>query len=271
MKTTHGMAKIMAIMVCFTFTLSGVPGLALAQPQVSSLKDVPVPEPPNLADFVKDKQAAIALGKALFWDMQVGSDSVQACASCHSHAGADDRTKNQIDPGLNGNDTVFGNSDIPGKDGLPQLGPNYQVKPSDFPFHSRDPETAGVPRGPIPGGEFDNVDRDCNDVVSSQGIRFNQFLGVVKGQALDKSKPLDDPVFNLKHKNVRRVEPRNTPTVINAVFNADNFWDGRASLVFNGVNAFGFRDRTSTLKKIVNGNLTDVIVRIPMGSRLPRP
>ena len=74
------MAKIMAIMVCFTFTLSGVPGLALAQPQVSSLKDVPVPEPPNLADFVKDKQAAIALGKALFWDMQVGSDSVQACA-----------------------------------------------------------------------------------------------------------------------------------------------------------------------------------------------
>ena len=31
----------------------------------------------------------VALGKALFWDMQVGSDGIQACASCHFHAGAD--------------------------------------------------------------------------------------------------------------------------------------------------------------------------------------
>ncbi len=243
--------------------------MALAQPQVSSLKDVPVPEPANLYDFVKDKQAAIALGKALFWDMQVGSDSVQACASCHFHAGADDRTKNQINPGLNANDTVFGNSGIPGfpaVPGLPQLGPNYQVIASDFPFHSRDPETAGVPRLPLPGEEFGNVVRDCNDVMSSQGVRFSQFLGVVKGRSIDKGKPLDDPVFNLKNKNTRRVEPRNTPSVINAVFNADNFWDGRASMVFNGVNAFGFRDQSSSVKKNVNGTLTDVIVRIPMGS-----
>ena len=90
-------------------------GIALAQPAIASLKNVPVPEPPNLADFVKDKQAAIALGKAMFWDMQFGSDGVQGCASCHSKAGADNRTKNQISPGLNaltppGGDTVFGNT-----------------------------------------------------------------------------------------------------------------------------------------------------------------
>ena len=105
----HGMAKVMAIMICFTFTLSGVPGMAQAQvaPPVASLKDVPVPEPANLSDFVKDKTAAIALGKALFWDMQVGSDSVQACASCHSKAGADSRTKNQLDPGLNAGDNTL--------------------------------------------------------------------------------------------------------------------------------------------------------------------
>ena len=30
------------------------------------------------------RNTAVALGKALFWDMQVGSDGVQACASCHS-------------------------------------------------------------------------------------------------------------------------------------------------------------------------------------------
>ena len=35
---------------------------------------IPIPEPANLNDFVKDRAAAIRLGKALFWDMQVGSD-----------------------------------------------------------------------------------------------------------------------------------------------------------------------------------------------------
>ncbi|MFO0733870.1 MAG: cytochrome c peroxidase [Nitrospiraceae bacterium] len=58
-----------------------------------------MPEPTNLADFVSDRQAAIRLGKALFWDMQVGSDGVQACASCHFTSGmADNRSKNQLSP-----------------------------------------------------------------------------------------------------------------------------------------------------------------------------
>ena len=74
------------------------------------LSQIPVPEPPNLSDFVADKAAAIRLGKALFWDMQVGSDGVTACASCHYRAGADPvniRTRNQIHPGP---DTLFGNN-----------------------------------------------------------------------------------------------------------------------------------------------------------------
>ena len=37
------------------------------------LNQVPVPEPPNLFQFVKNKPAAIKLGKALFWDMQAGA------------------------------------------------------------------------------------------------------------------------------------------------------------------------------------------------------
>src|SRR5215212_8450103 len=64
------------------------------------LRAVAAPLPPNLDDFISDRQAAIALGKALFWDMQVGSDGVQACASCHFRAGADPRSKNQVSPGL---------------------------------------------------------------------------------------------------------------------------------------------------------------------------
>ncbi|WP_068311170.1 cytochrome-c peroxidase [Polycladidibacter hongkongensis] len=60
-----------------------------------SLKGWPVPTPENLADFVKDPIIAAKLGKALFWDMQVGSDGVQACASCHFSAGADPRATGQ--------------------------------------------------------------------------------------------------------------------------------------------------------------------------------
>ena len=63
-------------------------------------QDGGVPLPKNLDDFIKDREAAVQLGKALFWDMQVGSDGVQACASCHFHAGADNRSKNQVNPGL---------------------------------------------------------------------------------------------------------------------------------------------------------------------------
>src|SRR4028119_1630250 len=67
---------------------------------LASLKTVAVSEPPNLGQFVKNKPAAIVLGKALFWDMQVGSNGQQSCASCHYHAGVDPRNKNQLSPGL---------------------------------------------------------------------------------------------------------------------------------------------------------------------------
>jgi hypothetical protein len=35
-----------------------------------------VAQPSNLTDFVDDQQALLKLGKALFWDMQLGSDGV---------------------------------------------------------------------------------------------------------------------------------------------------------------------------------------------------
>ena len=59
---------------------------------------MPVPTPPDLQRFVKNNTAAQKLGKALFWDMQAGADGRQACASCHYNAGADNRSRNQINP-----------------------------------------------------------------------------------------------------------------------------------------------------------------------------
>jgi hypothetical protein len=40
-------------------------------------------EPSNPDDYYLNRQMAVVLGKALFWDMQLGSDGVQACATCH--------------------------------------------------------------------------------------------------------------------------------------------------------------------------------------------
>jgi len=45
----------------------------------------------RLEGLVRDPQLLVALGKAFFWDQQVGSDGQTACASCHFRAGADAR------------------------------------------------------------------------------------------------------------------------------------------------------------------------------------
>src|SRR4029077_15068785 len=90
-------------------------------------------------NYYARKQAArleaARLGKALFWDMQVGSDGVQSCGSCHAHAAADNRTKNQINPfgqdGISGNPT---NTDTSGTLASFTFQPNHDLTLSDFPF-----------------------------------------------------------------------------------------------------------------------------------------
>ena len=191
-----------------------------------------VAEPSNLADFVDDQQALLKLGKALFWDMQLGSDGIQSCATCHFHAGADNRSKNQISPGLLASlkDTTF---QVGG-------GANYQLTTADFPFHKL----------ADPNNRTSTVISDTNDVASSQGV-FNSVLNkTVPGQAVDSttSKP-DQDGFQVNEINVRRVEPRNTPTVINTIFNKLQFWDGRAKETFNGVNIKGAADVNAKVYK----------------------
>src|SRR5438067_2065044 len=75
-------------------------GAAAAQ-GLGSLKRVTLPQPTGSSQYVRDQAALVLLGKALFWDMQAGSDGRTACATCHFHAGADHRTQNQLS-NLNG-------------------------------------------------------------------------------------------------------------------------------------------------------------------------
>lgn len=197
-------------------------------PPLKPLSQVPVPTPSNLGDFVADYDAALILGKALFWDMQVGSDGIMACATCHYHAGADNRSRHQVAPGLL---RWFANG-APNPDRTFQLaGPNYALKATDFPLrklrNANDAKSAVI--------------SDRNDIVSSQGISLRKFIECDDyGNEVQSSQT--DSVFCVGRLTTRRVEPRNTPTVINAVFNQRNFWDGRATDIFNGVNPFGLRD-----------------------------
>ncbi len=192
---------------------------------IGTLQGAVVPEPPNLLEFIKDRQAAIALGKALFWDSQVGSDGITACASCHFHAGADNRATNQLSPGLLATpmDTTLqtGNGSH-----------NYTLQPADFPFHKL----------VNPADRNSRVLRSRNDIVSSQGVIYEDFLGLGRPIRNEIRALKRDTIFTAGGLNVRRVATRNTPSVINAVFNVRNFWDGRAQEVFNGVNPFGLRD-----------------------------
>lgn len=208
-----------------TSDLTSLPGDLHAVP-------VPGPREQDLAEYVKNTQAAIALGKALFWDMQVGSDGVQACASCHFRAGADPRSKNQLSPGL---------KHVPQQDLTFTTGrPNYQLTGWEFPL-----TRLAVPgqRGALAFGS------DSNDVVSSQGVPFLNH----------GPDPLGYQVGRLK---TRRVEPRNTPSVINAVFYHRQFWDGRADNIFNGVNPLGSRDPEARVMASVGGNLVEVQVAL---------
>ena len=201
----------------------------LSGPSSLSVNDLPpIPELAQGGRFIKNDQALLVLGKALFWDMQVGSDG-NACASCHFHAGGDSRARNQLSPGINAGDSIF-NTTRSGAAG----GPNYTLRRADFPFHVK----ANVnDRSSAPS----NVLLDTNDVASSQGVFRRLFNDVAPGALLDQCRHEADPVFNVGGVNTRRVEPRNSPTVINAALNHRNFWDGRANMVFNGIDPFGRR------------------------------
>ena len=61
-------AGCLAVLTFFPIAIHSQSNQAPAAPP--SLKTIPIPQPPNIADFVRNKDMAIALGKALFWDMQ---------------------------------------------------------------------------------------------------------------------------------------------------------------------------------------------------------
>jgi len=237
----------------FDPTPAAIPGAvrdAAIGANLKSLKRVPVPRPADLGLYVKDRAAVLVLGKALFWDRQLGSDG-QACASCHFHAGADNRSKNQLNPATNVGDTTFGGPAPLASHAA--FGPNYQLTAADFPLHKladpRDRRSA--------------VLADTNDRVASQGVFDGRFTAT--GIPFDVGDPDGGAfrsIFHVDGVRVRNVEPRNTPTVVNAALNARNFWDGRARSEFNGVDPLGRLNPNALVVRVVAGRARLVRVNL---------
>src|SRR5262249_38165236 len=124
---------------------------------------------------------------------------------------------------------------------------------SDFPFTKFTDQT----------DRNSGIVSDTQAIASSQGVFNTKFVDITLTSCTNDlpflgticDKMTADPtgngaIFNTAVSpippshltQVRNVEPRNTPTNINAVFNFRNFWDGRARNEFNGVNPIGDLD-----------------------------
>ena len=212
--------------------------IATAQ-DLGSLKTVSIPQPAEIEKFVTSQNMLIALGKALFWDMQVGSDGRVACATCHFHAGADHRNRNQLVNPIGG------------------FPVNHALTLDDFPFRIL----------ADPNNNRSEALRDSAAIVGSAGLFRRMFVDIAAGSAPeDGFDSADAPAFSLNGIATRRVTGRNSPTVINAVFYVRNFWDGRASNIFTGQTPFGDSDPRPNLLVMRDGRLTAEQVRVENAS-----
>jgi cytochrome c peroxidase len=193
---------------------ANISSASLSGDGLAPLSRVPVPQP--VGGDIVNQAAAIRLGKAFFWDVQLGSDGQVACATCHFRAGADNRRQNTLNPGP---DLIFASGGV----------------------------TAA-------GQLFNGASIVNDDRVGSQGVARSTFVSIASdpATAADVCTPVVDPQFASQ----RRVTGRNTPSPIGAVFFRDNFWDGRANHVFNGVDPFGTTGNASgSLVTVQNASL----------------
>src|SRR5262249_41555811 len=96
-----------------------------------------------------------------------------------------------------------------------------------------------------------------DDRVGSQGIVGQIFMKVHSVDPNDP--PADECIPDPDQKDPffgghRRVTGRNAPTVIGAVFNRDNFWDGRANHNFNGSDPFGGTDNAVDKSSLIGNS-----------------
>ena len=224
------MLELFSARLCGSLTIAigmALTGSAFGQAAFEpSLKLVPVLEPTTINDYIANREAAVRLGKALFWDVRIGSDGNTACATCHHQAGADARINNTFHPGTNGQ---FKSGTEPGA----------RAPLAAFPFtHVEDP-----------ANRFSTRLQSHDDVAGSQGV-FREVFNGVNTDYTESCTESEETVWVSHGQAFPQVTGRNAPSVINAVHNVRQFWDGRANAWFNGLNPFGTVDTTARVWKL---------------------
>src|SRR5262249_20392413 len=117
---------------------------------------------------------------------------------------------------------------------------NQLASPHDLPTAFKANQTLSLFDFPFrkltnPADNRSAVESDNRQLAGWAGVVYRRFLDIAAGSAIDDGSEETGPAaFSLNGLKVRQVTQRNTPTVINSVFNVRNFWDGRASSVFTG-------------------------------------
>jgi cytochrome c peroxidase len=215
-------------------------GIAGAPPALATMV---VPTPRNLGDFVRDPAAALRLGKALFWDMQVGSDGLTACGSCHYHAGVDNRRRNTLHPGADGRFDALASQ----RGG----GPNHALSSGDFPFEKF-----------VDPNDGEDLIQSTDDRRGTAGVLAKNFVGTSPALEFDLGEDKPDPTFQVGGLDTLQTTARDAPTTIGAIFFHRLFWDGRANSCFNGKNIWGNADpsQPTVLEMRSDGSLGEVRV-----------
>jgi hypothetical protein len=227
---------------------------------------------PDLAEFIADPDAAVALGKSLFWEMQAGSDFGRksgdgkiygtACASCHYRFGADARSRNTEAIAYQAWEKFLAprpSVPDPGTDTRNTKPPFTQRKQEFEPVGDKDISADKFRFGaPDASGNPEKLNGLLShEIVGSQGIERRLFQGLDSATGKEKFSVIRKPdwgaaafnMFAVDDKPTRQVTGRNSPSVINAVFYDRQFHDGRAESTFNGFSIFGDFDKRVILKK----------------------
>lgn len=227
----------------------------------------------DLNEFIADVEAAEALGKFLFWDMQVGSDFMRkgddkyigtACASCHYKHGMDARNRHT--------------------ERIPYVVWDQYPQHKEHPLEFRDTPQPYDAVASATHASTVRADTPLHLIVGSQGVNRRLFQKL----NLDAPRPGQEwyseqsiaPTHNPKssipeewemfyqdhdaRKNgFRQITSRNSPTVINAGFADRLFHDGRAESTFNGFSIFGdFDDQEVIYHRDESGQIKLVKIAI---------
>lgn len=204
----------------------------------------------GLDAIVKDRKAAIALGKALFWDMRVGSDGQTACATCHYSAGVDARNQDLGERVSIGVAPRLFTGVIPGT-GLEPAQPlsvaeGIQFLQKQWPSLSDRLEEVRA----LEQAARDALKRQEEEKARAENRQPDPRVG-------------EDP-YVLGFPERQRTN-KNSPTVVNAALFDRLFHDGRARSVFNGYDETGDDGQADPIGKFrcVDGRLERVLVRLP--------